>query len=287
MLVPKRTEIGNWKLNVVKNQGNIPKPKVTFDMLFDKYSKQKAVTSDRPVKKRIRSPPHQERPASSPRAAIRFNCGSSHRKNVTPDWVPSLHPIYDDNGVMWVSYQQSFQPGWGGLRRSALDRISRHTQDCWAPQQTGQGHFADSVRPPPTGDQTALPRREQFPPKKVYKPKIREEEVHEMDIDPERTTGLDIIRIGTMNVPIEGSGKRPVVSNDQVVTLTQKGSVANDHEASGSKSRPECFLPRWCPLGLTHTQRRKLQRLRLHEKREKELEKKRDEDFNSYRPMVP
>jgi MoaA/NifB/PqqE/SkfB family radical SAM enzyme len=46
-------------------------------------------------------------------------------------------------------------------------------------------------------------------------------------------------------------------------------------------------LPRWCPLGLTHTQRRKLQRLRLREKREKELEKKRDEDFNSYRPMVP
>jgi hypothetical protein len=27
--------------------------------------------------------------------------------------------------------------------------------------------------------------------------------------------------------------------------------------------------------------------LRLREKREKELEKKRDEDFNSYRPMVP
>jgi hypothetical protein len=51
MLVPKRPHIGNWKLNVAKNQGNIPKPKVTFDMLFDKYSKQKAVTSDRPVKK--------------------------------------------------------------------------------------------------------------------------------------------------------------------------------------------------------------------------------------------
>jgi hypothetical protein len=27
--------------------------------------------------------------------------------------------------------------------------------------------------------------------------------------------------------------------------------------------------------------------LRLREKREKELEKRRDEDFNSYRPMVP
>jgi hypothetical protein len=50
MLVPKRPEIGNWKLNVAKNQGSIPKSKVTFDMLFDKYSKQKAVTSDRTVK---------------------------------------------------------------------------------------------------------------------------------------------------------------------------------------------------------------------------------------------
>jgi hypothetical protein len=127
----------------------------------------------------------------------------------------------------------------------------------------------------------------QFPPRKVYKPKIREEEVQKMDIDPERTTSLDIIQIGTMNVPIKGSGKRPVVLNNQVVTPTQKGYVANDHEASGSKTRTECFLPRWCPPGLTHTQRRKLQRLRLHEKRENELEKKRDEDFNNYRPMVP
>jgi hypothetical protein len=39
MLVPKRHEIGNWKLNMAKNQGSVPKPKVTFDMLFDKYSK--------------------------------------------------------------------------------------------------------------------------------------------------------------------------------------------------------------------------------------------------------
>jgi hypothetical protein len=49
MLVPKRFEIGSWKLNVAKNQGNIPKPKVTFDMIFEKYSKQNAVTSDQPV----------------------------------------------------------------------------------------------------------------------------------------------------------------------------------------------------------------------------------------------
>jgi hypothetical protein len=29
----------------------VPKANVTFDMLFNKYSKQKAVTSDRPLKK--------------------------------------------------------------------------------------------------------------------------------------------------------------------------------------------------------------------------------------------
>jgi hypothetical protein len=28
-------KVGNWKLNMAKNQGSIPKPKVTFDMLFD------------------------------------------------------------------------------------------------------------------------------------------------------------------------------------------------------------------------------------------------------------
>jgi hypothetical protein len=38
---------------------------------------------------------------------------------------------------------------------------------------------------------------------------------------------------------------------------------------------------------LTRTQRRKLQRLRFQQKREKELEKQRDEAFNQYMPMIP
>jgi hypothetical protein len=62
----------------------------------------------------MRSPPHQERPASPPRAAIRFRGESSQRQHFTPDWAPTssslLRPIYDDNGVMWVPYQQSFHP---------------------------------------------------------------------------------------------------------------------------------------------------------------------------------
>jgi hypothetical protein len=51
MIKPSRLEIGNWKLNVATKQGSGPKPKVTFHMLFDKYSKQKAITSDRLLKK--------------------------------------------------------------------------------------------------------------------------------------------------------------------------------------------------------------------------------------------
>jgi hypothetical protein len=82
MLVLKWPEIGNWKLSVAKNHGSIPKPKVTFDMLFDKYSKQKSVTSDRLGKKKMRSPPHQERSASPPRATIRYRGKSSQRQHL-------------------------------------------------------------------------------------------------------------------------------------------------------------------------------------------------------------
>ncbi|KAF8689488.1 hypothetical protein HU200_041811 [Digitaria exilis] len=47
MLIPKHPEVGTWKMNVAKEQG-VQKTKVTFDMLYDKYTKQKAVPSDRP-----------------------------------------------------------------------------------------------------------------------------------------------------------------------------------------------------------------------------------------------
>jgi hypothetical protein len=108
-----------------------------------------------------------------------------------------------------------------------------------------------------------------------------------MEVDLERTTGQDIIQIGSMDVPIGEDGKRPIVPNNKVVTSTLEVVAANDYEASGSGSNSKYFLPRWCPPGLTRTQRRKLQRLRFQEKREKELEKQRDKAFNQYRPMVP
>jgi hypothetical protein len=108
-------------------------PKVTFNRLFDKYSKQKAVTSDRPFKKRMRSPTHQGGSSSPPRAATRFKGESSQQGQCfTPPWASSSsnapRPVYDDNGMMWVPYQQAFHPGWSG-QKSASNRISRPIQD--------------------------------------------------------------------------------------------------------------------------------------------------------------
>jgi hypothetical protein len=58
------------------------------------------------------------------------------------------HPIYDDNGVMWVTYQQSFHPGLGGPRRPSLDRIAQPNQDQWVPRQIAKGHQVNPIRPP-------------------------------------------------------------------------------------------------------------------------------------------
>jgi hypothetical protein len=46
-------------------------------------------------------------------------------------------------------------------------------------------------------------------------------------------------------------------------------------------SDPKYFMPLWCPLALTRSKKRKLQRLRVRENREKEAEK----IFNDMHPQ--
>jgi hypothetical protein len=102
-----------------------------------------------------------------------------------------------------------------GPRKLALDKITQPNQDRCSPRQSGQGQKTNPARPPPTRGQTALSRKfAQSSLNQVYKPKIREEEVEKMDVDLERTTSQDIIQIGTMDVPVEKDGKRPVALND-------------------------------------------------------------------------
>jgi len=54
----------------------------------------------------------------------------------------------------------------------------------------------------------------------------------------------------------------------------QRPVMVNDLDTGSSKSAADKYhQPRWCPSGLTHTQKRKLQRLCNKEKKEQEAEK--------------
>jgi hypothetical protein len=57
-------------------------------------------------------------------------------------------------------------------------------------------------------------------------------------------------------------------------------------EASKSITPGTTPAPRWCPLGLTPSQRRRIQRLRAQKLRVEATEKERDEHFNAIRPMI-
>jgi hypothetical protein len=108
-----------------------------------------------------------------------------------------------------------------------------------------------------------------------------------MQVDTGKTTTNDVMQIGDVNVDVKDVAKGPIVVGNQVNSSVPKSVMGNDHGASSSSSTERYFQPRWCPLGFTHTQKRKLQRLRFQEKREQKLEKQRDEQFNKYRPIVP
>jgi hypothetical protein len=65
------------------------------------------------------------------------------------------------------------------------------------------------------------------------------------------------------------------------------GESANTNKKEGTTinktADPKYSMPRWCPSGLTRSQKRKLQRLRAKENQEKEVEK----IFNDAHPQYP
>ena len=108
-----------------------------------------------------------------------------------------------------------------------------------------------------------------------------------MQVDSGKITADDVVKIGDVNVVVKDVGKKPMVFGKLAQTDPQKLLLANDHEASSSSSVNKYHQPRWCPPGLSHSQKRRLNRLRRQEQKEQEAEKLRDEHFNKYRPMVP
>jgi len=107
---------------------------------------------------------------------------------------------------------------------------------------------------------------------------------------PEKVKADTVVQIGEIKVVVQDKGREPVVIDKSAassVTPARKPFTANNLEASGSKEPDKYHQPRWCPKGLTHTQKRKLQCLSNKEKREQEAEKARYKYFNKYRPMIP
>ena len=80
---------------------------------------------------------------------------------------------------------------------------------------------------------------------------------------------------------------KKIMFGKSVNSPVQRPIRANDHQARSSSSTSKYFQLRWCPPGLTRTQKRKLQRLQFQEKKEQEIQKLRDKQFNQCRPMVP
>jgi hypothetical protein len=75
----------------------------------------------------------------------------------------------------------------------------------------------------------------------------------------ERTTKKDIIKVGTADVVIQEDNKGPMIFGESANT-TKKEDTATIKTAD-----PKYSMPRWCPAGLTRSQKRKLQRLRVKE----------------------
>jgi hypothetical protein len=84
-------------------------------------------------------------------------------------------------------------------------------------------------------------------------------------INPTRKADEQIvIKIGPAGAPIKESEGPIVIDNlDQSnVEKISKGADVNNHEARISTSALKNFQPTWCPLGLSRTQKHKLEHAR-------------------------
>jgi hypothetical protein len=93
----------------------------------------------------------------------------------------------------------------------------------------------------------------------------------------ERTTKKDIIKVGTADVVIQEDKKGSMIFGELANTTKIEDT------ATIKTADPKYSMPRWCPAGLTRSQKRKLQRLRAKESQEKEAEK----IFNDTHPQYP
>jgi hypothetical protein len=78
----------------------------------------------------------------------------------------------------------------------------------------------------------------------------------------------------------------PIIINDGADTIMEDVSPDRGEEKTDKVVDSKYLQPRWCPLGLTRTKKRKLQRLRLAKMQEREQEKQWDKQFDEIKPRT-
>ena len=127
------------------------------------------------------------------------------------------------------------------------------------------------------------------PSRQEYRIKKKKDELEPMQVDSGKAPVTNAVQVEDGKDKIQDAQKGPMII-EKSVNASQKLVLANDQEASGSnfkdQDKDRYLQPRWCPPGLMHTQKRRLQRLHRQEQK-KEAEKLRDEHFEKYRPRFP
>src|ERR1041385_1542301 len=168
----------------------------------------------------------------------------------------------------------AFHPGWVAPRKSVHERISYPIQDrlSYGANRSMQSHPKEASG-------------------KMWRAESSSAIIPESAKTKEDGIGVKTFMVGTEVLKL----KEPIVIDDPAISsggvvAVPQGPMTNDHEASTSEVEPrdpKYTQPKWCPPGISKSQKRRLQRMRSHEKVEQEAEKLRDEWFNEDRPMVP
>jgi hypothetical protein len=163
-------------------------------------------------------------------------------------------------GHATISTWDATVPAWGAPQTSVFDRLTPPVQDRLSAAQSGHQTQAQQ------DCQTTRPQRLTNPV-----------EGH-MLAATERTTKKDIIKIGTTDVVIEKE-------SEGLMIFGESANMNKTEDTAAFKiADPKYSMPRWCPAGLTRSQKRKLQRLRAKENQEKEAEKIFNDTHQQYPP---
>ena len=134
--------------NKVKVHGRAANRKPTFNQLLSKYTK--AVQNDRPLKKRLRSPPCQDRLVSPRRESSRRRCDvltlyPPQKMYATMPWVPpassATNPAWEHEGIWMQCFPMPYPPHYQG----ESSRVPVHNR--LGPHQSGPVQQAAPVRP--------------------------------------------------------------------------------------------------------------------------------------------